>query len=283
MGILFALGAFFGWGIGDFLIQRCTRKGGVTLTFWIISAIGSAALLPFVINSETAFSEILSFPILLATGTTIMNGFFLFWLFKHINLSIVQPVISLELPLGVILAAILFHESILPQQWLLIFAIFLGVVMLSFALNPFKVGKIKLEKGILLTTLAAFVSTSMNLSTAAAVEQFDPWFVIWAVGALITLVLLPLVLQKRRVYFASLKENPILYFATSIIDVTAWISFSFGVVYLPISLVLGLSQGYVLVSVILGITFNKERLRSWQYLGLFVTMTALIMLAFTTQ
>lgn len=283
MGIIFALGAFVGWGVGDFLIQRCTRKAGVTFTLWFISCIGSILLLPFVLNGNMPLSALWSVPILIATATHIANGFFLFWLFKHINLSIVQPVISLELPIGVLLAAVLFQEAILPLQWQLIFFIFFGIVLLSVVAHPFAGKKMHLEKGVLLTVLAACVSASMNLATGAAVEQLDPWFVIWALSLLITIVLVPFIIQRRAEYIASIKTHPMLYVSTSLIDVGAWVSFSFGVLYLPIWLVLALSQGYILLSVILGIIFNKERLQWWQYVGLCITVMALIALASTVS
>jgi len=281
MSVLFAFGAFIGWGVGDFLIQRCARSGGVTLTVWVISAVGSILLLPTILLSPTPFSALWSAPILITTCAHLANGFFLFWLFKHIKLSIVQPVISLELPLGVLAASLIFHEIIAPEQWTFILIIFGGLLLLSVSANPFKTKRVRLEEGVLLGLLGAVISTTMNLSTGASAEQFDPWFVIWGINVLIALVLLPVVIKKRSSFFLDLRRKPKLFLSMSVIDNAAWLSFSFGVVFLPISIVLGLSQGYVLLSVILGIIFNHERLQWWQYVGVSTTIVGLTALAFT--
>ncbi|MBU3978359.1 EamA family transporter [Patescibacteria group bacterium] len=48
MGILFAFIALFSWGIGDFLIQKSTRKFGDWLALFYICAFSTVVLLPFV-------------------------------------------------------------------------------------------------------------------------------------------------------------------------------------------------------------------------------------------
>lgn len=281
IGILFALGAFFGWGLGDFLIQQSTRKSGVIFTLWIIHVVGSVTLLPFALKSGTPLASLWSIPILIVTAAHMANGFSLFYLFKRIHISIVQPIVSLELPFSVIVASILFHEKIQTTQWGYILLIFCGILLLSFVANPIKEKKVRLEKGVLLSVLAACIATSMNISTGAAVDQYDPWFVIWAVSILITVILLPIVLQNNKDYTKQFSKNPILFVVTGLVDTLGWISFSFAALHLPVSLVVGLTQGYILLSVLLGIIFNKERLHSWQYGGILVAIVGLIALAFT--
>ncbi len=48
VGIGFAFVAMLCWGIGDFLIQRSTRKIGDWETLFVITLFGSLILLPFV-------------------------------------------------------------------------------------------------------------------------------------------------------------------------------------------------------------------------------------------
>ncbi len=48
VGIGLAFVAMLCWGLGDFLIQRSTRKIGDWETLFIISAFGTGILLPFV-------------------------------------------------------------------------------------------------------------------------------------------------------------------------------------------------------------------------------------------
>ena len=48
LGVLFALGALIFWGLGDFLIQRSTRKVGNWETLFIITLFGTVILIPFI-------------------------------------------------------------------------------------------------------------------------------------------------------------------------------------------------------------------------------------------
>lgn len=48
LGILFAIGAMLGWGVGDFLIEKSTRKIGNAVSLFFITFFGSIILLPLV-------------------------------------------------------------------------------------------------------------------------------------------------------------------------------------------------------------------------------------------
>jgi hypothetical protein len=48
LGVLLAFIPFFGWGIGDYLIQKSTRTIGASKTLFSIGALSTPTLLPFI-------------------------------------------------------------------------------------------------------------------------------------------------------------------------------------------------------------------------------------------
>jgi len=52
-----------------------------------------------------------------------------------------------------------------------------------------------------------------------------------------------------------------------IIDITAWLCYSFALSQKELSITTSITESFVVIAMILGIIFNKERIRPIQYLG----------------
>jgi len=52
-----------------------------------------------------------------------------------------------------------------------------------------------------------------------------------------------------------------------IIDITAWLCYSFALSQKELSIMTSITESFVVIAMILGIIFNKERIRPIQYLG----------------
>ena len=109
IGVIAAFGAFFFWGVGDFLIQRSTRRIGDWETLFFICGTSVIALFPFVYDD---FFRLFSsgntgvFIILLLASVALTFGaLFDFEALKQGKISIVEPVLALELPVAVALAS----------------------------------------------------------------------------------------------------------------------------------------------------------------------------------
>ena len=50
LGIIYAIAAMLSWGVGDFLIQRASRKIGIWQTLFFIGLGGFLGLFPFLKN-----------------------------------------------------------------------------------------------------------------------------------------------------------------------------------------------------------------------------------------
>ena len=68
-----------------------------------------------------------------------------------------------------------------------------------------------------------------------------------------------------------------------ILDNIAWVSFAAAVLVLPISITIAISESYIALGMLLGIIINKERLQRHQYVGIAVTLIAVVVLAFVSE
>lgn len=128
LSVLFAFAAMLGWGIGDFLIQRSTRKIGNIESLAIVGAFGSIALLPFALQElSLVFSGILILFILGFVNffVSVLN----FEALKQGKLSVIDTVLEIELPLTVFLGIVFFAETLSPAQFFLVFIIFFGILL----------------------------------------------------------------------------------------------------------------------------------------------------------
>ena len=70
--------------------------------------------------------------------------------------------------------------------------------------------------------------------------------------------------------------------SVSCADNIAWIAFSTSTLFLPIGLVTGMTESYIALAALLGIFFNREKLRHHQQFGLILSVCAVIVLAFVS-
>ena len=84
-------------------------------------------------------------------------------------------------------------------------------------------------------------------------------------------------------FLLDIKTHPYLIFGQAIADNIAWLGFVFAVLYASTSLVLSISEGYIILAAILGHHFNKERLKSHQILGASIAIPAMLLLAYISS
>jgi len=68
LAVLIAFGAMLCWGVGDFLIQKTTRKIGDVETLAWIGIIGSLGLLPWVIHEFSSITSLTQVGVLFVLG-----------------------------------------------------------------------------------------------------------------------------------------------------------------------------------------------------------------------
>lgn len=290
LGIIFALVALASWGLGDFFIQRTSRKIGIVDAMFVIDFVAAIVLLPFVWN-ELPLLDGRSVGILFGAGVFIVGAaFLLFEGLKIGKLSIVEPVASLELPFTVFIAGIIGHEQLGAVTYLIITLVFLGIFLSvtegRHVLTNLWHGHIKkFEKGVWFAFFGAILMAFSNFTIGYASQVTSPLMSIWATSLvlLVPCVIYYVFTNRFGLMIRHIQKYPGTVLAEVFFDNAAWIAFAFAVIYIPISVAITISESYIILAVLLGVLINKEKLRHHQYLGVAMAIGGVMLLAWTQQ
>ena len=281
LGILCAVIALLGWGFGDFFIQRSTRKFGNWETLFIITLFGALVIFPFIIGELPSLFDTKTFLILGGASIVILFGaIYEFEAFRKGKLSVIEPLLSLEVPISVLLAFFFLGEVLGVSQYVLILVLLTGLILVSLEKTSFS-KKVWLEKGVLIGALGALIMGAANFGVGFAARESSPLMINWFLNVFIALVC-----YGRLKYYGkhtAMWQNCWRYKhflgKMCILDNAAWIAFAYAMVLAPIGIAVALSESYILIGVMLGMFVNKEKLRSHQKVGLVLALGAAIWLA----
>jgi drug/metabolite transporter (DMT)-like permease len=287
LGIVFSFVALFGWGFGDFFIQKSARLVGNYKALFFIGLVGLVGFFPFV-YSELAtltvrniiFLTILSLVIALAAPV-------MFEALRRGKISVVEPILSLELPLTVILSIVIIGERLRLLQLLLIALVVIGMMLVMIVQrhthwwSRIFFRKSIWEKGIWLAIWGALIAAAMNLLVGLASQQTSALMAIWFSHSFLA-ISYALYFWRRhelRSLWSALKKHPGPILGQSILDNIAWLAFALATTLIPISIATTISESYIVVAVILGFYLNKEKLRRHQILGVILAIVSVICLS----
>ncbi len=284
MGILLAFTALLSWGLGDFLIQRSARQFGNWVALFYITAFGAIVLLPFVWQ-DLAASFTLHAILFLATGFVIFCAALLdFEALRIGKISIVEPMYALEIPIAAILAAYVIHERLTALQIFFVASLMIGIFLISIrSLRYFK--EWKAEKGVWYALLGAVGMGAANFLFGISSRETSPLLINWFADAFIAVIALVYLASSSRMaeVVDGLKHHKRLIFNVSFLDKLAWITFSYAMLFIPIAIATGISEGYIAFAAGLGMLFNAERLKRHQWVGFILATVSVIALAVLTE
>lgn len=208
LAVLIAFGAMVCWGIGDFLIQKTTRKiGDVEALAWI-GIIGSIGLLPFAIREFSLVTSWAQIGVLFVLGiVTFFAALANFEALKRGKLSVIEIVMTLELPVTILLAMLLFQERMTLPQGFAAATVFLGVVLIvTEKMSHVKSALRGLEKGVVLALFGAVGMGVINFLTGTSAKSVSPLLAIWIPWVIFTLLCIA-VIETRRGGVRSFKEH----------------------------------------------------------------------------
>ena len=286
MGILFAFGALFAWGLGDFLIQRSARQFGKWAALFYVTAIGAIALLPFVWGDlKVVFSSPDDLFILLITSVIILfAALFDFEALRAGKLSVIEPIFAFEVPITVGLAALILGERLMPAQYLLMVLLLIGIFLVA-TRHFHHYRTIHLEKGVWAAVFATIGMGVINFLFGVAAREISPLMINWftsvflAVATLIAIIGKSDTGQLKRDWHSSKR----LIISVGIIDNLAWVFYAYATLYIPIAIATGISESYIALASGLGLMLNREKLKPHQFFGLILAVMAVITLAFITK
>ncbi len=282
-GILFAVGALIFWGFGDFFIQRATREIGIWKSLFFISLTAVVILLPFI---QGEIGEVLNNPkglsFLLMAGVAIFAAALLiFESMKVGKLAIIEPILSLELPVAVTLGVFLAHENLNLVQLILIGVVFIGVVLaMTKHHTHLHYHKRIFERGVLYAFFGAMIMGATNFLIGISSQETSALLTIWFTSLMIAVFCFIYFVIKGRVksLAGDLKKHIKAITSSSVLDNAAWISYAFATTYIPISIATTISESYIALAVGLGILVNKEKVNWHQIVGIVLAVSFLVSL-----
>ncbi|MES2930499.1 MAG: DMT family transporter [Patescibacteria group bacterium] len=281
LGIILALTALICWGIGDFLIQRTSRDYGIWTSTFCITVLGAIVLFPFAQQDFPVLFQTKNALFLLGVAVvTCIGGLLVFESLKQGKIAAVEPVLSFELPLTVLLGVVVLGEELLPLQMILIIFVFGGILLLGYT------GRLQskhfLEKGILIALLATIMMACVNFTTGLASRAVGPIATIWFVHSFVGIVCIIRLFVTRswRHLVKDISLHPIESFFVAVLDNGAWLAYAAAVIIIPISLTVAITESYIILAILLGVIINKERLLRHQWVGVIVTLAAILVLSY---
>ncbi len=284
LGILFAIGALLGWGLGDFLIQRTTRKIGDWKTLFFIGITALVVIFPLIAHELPALWMHPQNIAVLVLGSLVMffGALFDFEALKRGKIAIVEPLLGIEVPVAVGLSITIWHEHISLIQALLIFSIFIGVTLaITLHHTHLHYHKRVFERGVMLAGLAAVGMGLMNFLVGVSSQEVSPLLAIWFIhGSLAVFCFVYLLANGNlKSIVRDFKQYPAVITAQSVIDNAAWVFYAYSTTLIPISIATTISESYIALAVFLGIFFNKEKLRWHQLVGVAIACIGIILLS----
>lgn len=288
MGILFAVVALFAWGIGDFLIQKSARKFGPLLALFYVAGFFAVCLLPFVYQDLPAMFTQFSYGLvvlLIAGVVALAANIFDFKALRIGKISVVEPVFAFEVVVTAVLASVLIKETLTPTQLILVALIVSGIFLIS--VKSFRdLRKIKVEDGVWLAIFAMIGMGLVNFVMGEGSRATNPFLMNWYTGVFIFIALGIYFLYTPEHERVQIKEDFrngwLLIILVGFFDALAWLAFSFSTITTPIAISTAISESYIVLAALLGIIFNRERLRRHQVVGLLITVISAIILAYLT-
>jgi drug/metabolite transporter (DMT)-like permease len=285
-GIGLVIVAMLSWGIGDFLIQKSSRKLGDWETLFAITAFGALILVPFVYHRLAAvFATPRDLYILLGSGAFLtVAAIFQIESFKRGKMAVVEPMLPSEIPAASILAFIILGDLITTQQLWLIVALIIGLFLISFRGNVFS-RRFLAEKGVFLGFFGACLMGVADFFMGWGSRTTDPVMANFVINIVMAVFSGSYLLASGRAAktWHDIKANRGLALMMAISDNIAWLAYAFAMSIIPIAVATGLSESSCIIAVLLGLFVNKERLQRHQKAGLAIALVSAIALAFVTS
>lgn len=284
MGLTFAFIAILGWGLGDFLIQRSARKLGDWEALFFIVLFASIVLLPFIYSALSLLTVYDWFVLTLTSVVILVASLLDFEALRVGKVSVVEPIFALEVPVTVALATFVVGEHLTHEQYGLIALLLIGIVLVSnrrFSHMHMRT----LEKGVFVAILTTIGMGSANFLFGFGSRATDPLMITWFTSVFMTIATFVYLARARELHKLKLnwRHNRSLILAVGLADTAAWVGYSASALYIPIGVATGLTESYIALAALLGLAFNKEKLRAHQLLGLGVAVIAAIVLASTVE
>ncbi|MCR4328445.1 MAG: DMT family transporter [Patescibacteria group bacterium] len=274
LGILLSFGALLSWIIGDFFIQRSTRKIGNWETLFFIGIVGFIGILPFVYKKLPALftnQDQLVFLTILSI-ITLVAALFLFEGLKRGKLAVIEPVYGLELPFTIGFSYILGKEHFPLAVYVIIIVVFVGILLAATQrFHHLRFYKTIFEKGVVWAAIGSVGMGLMNYLWGVGSQTISPLITIWFVHSFLAiscLLYITFVRNGARNLLEHFRHGLSSVIPASIFDNLAWIHYGYAMTLIPISIATTISESYIAGLVFIGVIINREKIAHHQLLGI---------------
>lgn len=284
-GVALAFVAMLGWGIGDFTIQKSTRKIGDLETIFVITLFGVIVLLPFAYTGISGlFDDLKSLAILGGSGVVLLSAA-LFQLegFKRGKISVLEPIMSLEILAASTLAFFFLGDRVSGGQIASILMLMVGLFLISFREARLS-HRIFLEKGVLIFVCGAVLMGAADFLLGWGSRETDPVLANFVLSLILCMATGSTLLVRGELgqTIRDVSKYPALLLVMCVSDNLAWLAYAVAMTLVPIAVATGLSESSIIVAVLLGLFVNKEKIQRHQKVGLVVSIAAVLTLAALT-
>ena len=165
-------------------------------------------------------------------------------------------------------------------QTSLVVVIMIGIFLIS--TRTFTALKnIVVERGAYLAIGATIGMGIINFLFGIGAREIGPLAINWFTSIFLAIACLIFILKRRQYHFMlqDWRSNKKLISFTGLFDNLAWVAYTYTVLYLPIAIATSLTESYIALATLLGLIYNKEKLRAHQFVGLLLCVVAAITLA----
>jgi drug/metabolite transporter (DMT)-like permease len=281
-GVVLALVALVSWGFCDFLLQRSARRFGSWESIFAMALIGTVMLfplaVPLLISSDLSVEDLTWLPFISASFFCAM--FMGVEALRRGKLSVVESAGVIEIPVAGILAYIILAENIALTHWLIVGVLLFGVMLVVLHSHVLR-GRTWLEPGAFLGIFAGIMFGVTGFLVGYVARETNPIVTVWGFNVVMAFVcFLYLSLIGRTAHFAKdFRKNAALMVGVGVLDSVAWLAYALSATAVPIIIAGVLSEGYIVLAVLLGVIVNRERLTMRQGLGILVAMTGAAILS----
>ena len=281
-GMAFGAAAMLGIGLGDVALASASKKyGSIKTTFLFYLMIIVIAIIPAIFLFSFNNINLYSILLVLITGVISLTAF-VFYLkgFEVGNVSIVASIANGWSVVTVILSIIFLNEHLNLLNILEILLIIVGVVLVSFKYNDIRKLKLnKIGKGVnyaLITMVGWGLYFFLDAILVLRIGWFDAAFLL----NLITLVLIFGYGYAKNTKLMSFgKGGYVVILLGALANFIGLISYNFGVTFNFAAIVAPIASVAVMLPVLFGILFLKERPEKTQLLGMALIILSIIALS----
>ncbi len=280
-GIAFGATALLGYGLDNIALAFASKKYGSIKTaaifFMMVMAISAIpAIFLFSFNNFSIYADIL----VLVTGAVSFVAFVSFVKgFEVGNVSVVASIANGWGVITVALSILFLNEHLSPLSILEVLLIIVGVALVSFRYKSIRREKLnRISEGVkyaLITMMGWGTYYFLDALLVLKIGWFDAFF-------LLNLITLAFVFSYSRVKSTKLmslgRGSYVVLFLGALTNVVAGIAYNLGVAFNFAAVVAPVASAAVMLPVLFGILFLKERPEKTQMLGMAIIILSIIAL-----